>query len=88
MKIYKTRESNLPTVLYDGPTFYDFQRVGPDRWEFQTDDQKVIDKLLGMGYLTDPVEVQEPVPELEEEAPGEVPKAIPAKHPPLSKPGR
>jgi len=40
----------LPTVIFNGETFYEFVRTIPDQFEFETNDQKVVDFLMDMGY--------------------------------------
>lgn len=56
---YKQRGMKLPTVVFDGPTFYEFVRTGPDMFEYVAETDKAIKTLTKYGY---PVK-EEPLPE-------------------------
>ena len=50
--LYKEMGEPLPTVIFDGDSMIEFLRVPPDRFEFETKNQELIDKLVAMGYRT------------------------------------
>jgi hypothetical protein len=47
---YKTREMNLPTVLFDGDTFYEFLCTSPGVFEHVATSERAVKVLTKHGY--------------------------------------
>lgn len=59
---YKLRGQELPTVIFHGDHIYDFVRVAPDLFEFETEDPVAVAFLTKLGFQTKEPD-ENPVPE-------------------------
>jgi hypothetical protein len=47
---YKERGMELPTVVFNGDTFYEFVRIDPNIFEYVATNEKAVKFLTKMGY--------------------------------------